>query len=367
MCRALALAGRGIGFVEPNPPVGAVIVDDQGRLVAEGWHECFGGPHAEIAALDRAGERARGATLVVTLEPCCHFGKTPPCVDAVIAAGIARVIIAMQDPFPRVAGKGIERLRAAGIDVEIGRLGLEARRLTAPFCKLIETGRPYVHAKWAMTLDGRIASRTGASRWISNAASRAVVHRLRGRMDAIVVGIGTALADNPLLTARPAGPRVATRVILDSHARLPLESQLVRTVAEAPLLIVTGPDAPRENISTLRARNVDVFECGPTSSAPHMSRPDPNAVLEELGRRRMTNVLVEGGSAILGAFFDGQLIDEAHVFIAPKLLGGAAARSPLGGAGRPTPPELPDLEYPEIEVLDGDVYIHGTRRMSRHP
>jgi diaminohydroxyphosphoribosylaminopyrimidine deaminase/5-amino-6-(5-phosphoribosylamino)uracil reductase len=349
-------------LVEPNPAVGAVIVDDQLRLVGEGWHERFGEPHAEVGALAEGGERARGATLFVTLEPCCHFGKTPPCVAAIIAAGIKKVVIGMQDPFPQVAGKGVAQLREANIDVEVGLLGPEVRLLTAPFCKLVETGRPYVHAKWAMTLDGRIASHSGASKWISNAASRAVAHQLRGRMDAIVVGIGTVLADDPLLTARPPGPRIATRIVFDSRARLPLESQLVRTVDAAPLLVVVGPGAPPDKIAGLRGKGAEVLECGPASSAAGTGPPDPVVILAELGRRRTTNVLVEGGSAILGAFFDGQLIDEAHVFVAPKLLGGSHAKPPLSGTGRPAPLELPDLEDPAIEILDGDVYLHGPLR-----
>jgi diaminohydroxyphosphoribosylaminopyrimidine deaminase/5-amino-6-(5-phosphoribosylamino)uracil reductase len=364
MRRAIELARRGIGLVEPNPPVGAVVVDDQLRLVGEGWHERFGGPHAEVQALTQSGPAARGKTLFVTLEPCCHFGKTPPCVDAIIAAGVRRVVVGMQDPFPQVAGQGIARLREAKIDVDVGFLEPEARRLAAPFCKLVETGLPYVHAKWAMSLDGRIAARTGQSKWISNEASRAVAHKLRGRMDAIAIGIGTALADNPLLTARPAGLRVATRIVFDSEARLPLESQLVRTVGTASLLVVVGPRAPTEGVSRLRGQGVEVFEGGSHDSANGGDSPDPRAILAELGRRRMTNILVEGGSQLLGAFFDAQLIDEVHVFIAPKLLGGEAARSPLAGSGRPAPTELPDLENPEIEVLDGDVYVHGPLRRS---
>jgi diaminohydroxyphosphoribosylaminopyrimidine deaminase/5-amino-6-(5-phosphoribosylamino)uracil reductase len=362
MRRAIALAARGIGSVEPNPPVGAAIVDDQMRLVGEGWHQRFGGPHAEVNALARAGDRARGATLYVTLEPCCHFGKTPPCVEAVVAARIRKVVVGMQDPFPQVAGKGIEQLRAANIDVEVGLLEPEVRRLTAPYRKLIETGRPWVHAKWAMTLDGRIASHAGESKWISNAASRAVAHQLRGRMDAIVVGIGTVLADDPLLTARPPGPRVATRVVFDSQARLPLDSQLVRTTGEAPVLIVTGPRAARERLDRLCSKGAEIFETETAPAPPANARPDVGQVLLELGRRQMTNVMVEGGGELLGSFFDAQLIDEVHVFLAPKLLGGAAAKSPLAGVGRPAPLNLPDLESPTIEVLDGDVYVHGRLR-----
>jgi diaminohydroxyphosphoribosylaminopyrimidine deaminase/5-amino-6-(5-phosphoribosylamino)uracil reductase len=362
MQRAIELARRGIGLVEPNPPVGAVIVDDQLRLVAEGWHQRFGGPHAEVQAIAHAGDGARGATLFVTLEPCCHFGKTPPCVDAIVAAGLKKVVIGIEDPFPQVAGQGIERLRAARVDVDVGLSAPAVGRLTAPFCRLVEAGRPYVHAKWAMTLDGRIASTTGESKWISNAASRTVVHVLRGRMDAIVIGIETALADDPLLTARPPGPRVATRIIFDSSARLPVDSQLVRTARDAPLLVVAANGAPRENVARLRNAGIEVLECEADQRAGATNRPDPQALLAALGRRRMTNVLVEGGSALLGAFFDAKLIDEVHIFVAPKFLGGAGARSPLAGAGRPAPPQLPDLENPEIEILDGDVYIHGPVR-----
>jgi diaminohydroxyphosphoribosylaminopyrimidine deaminase/5-amino-6-(5-phosphoribosylamino)uracil reductase len=364
MRRAIELARRGIGLVEPNPPVGAVVVDDQLRLLGEGWHERFGGPHAEVQAVAHSGPAARGATLFVTLEPCCHFGKTPPCVDAIIAAGIRRVVVGMRDPYPQVAGQGIARLREANIDVEVGLLEDEARRLAAPFCKLVETELPYVHAKWAMSLDGRIASHTGASKWISNETSRAVAHRLRGRMDAIAIGIGTALADNALLTARPAGPRIATRIIFDSQARLPLDSQLVRTAGSVPLLVVVGPRAPAEKVSRLRSEGAEVLESPAHGHPDAAGQTDPRAVLAELGRRRMTNVLVEGGSQLLGAFFDALLIDEVHVFIAPKLLGGDGAQSPLAGAGRLAPSELPDLDKPEIEVLDGDLYVHGPLRSS---
>ena len=246
--RALDLAERGRGYVEPNPLVGAVLVND-GRVVGEGWHERFGQAHAEINALARAGEAARGATCYVTLEPCCHVGKTPPCTDALIRAGVARVSAALEDPFPQVAGQGAQRLRAAGIPVGIGLCAREARRQNAPYLQLLRSGRPYVHAKWAMTLDGKIATRSGDSKWISNEASRRPVHELRGRMDAILVGIGTVLADDPMLTARPAGPRVATRVILDGRARLPLASQIVQTARVVPTLLVTASATPDERLA----------------------------------------------------------------------------------------------------------------------
>src|SRR6266566_3686691 len=217
---ALELAERGRGYVEPNPLVGAVLVRD-GRVVGEGWHRRHGEAHAEVNALAEAGAAARGATLYVTLEPCCHHGKTPPCTDAVLRAGIRRVVAAMADPFPRVAGQGTALLQAAAVAVEVGLGEAEARRLNAPYLKLLTTGRPYVHAKWAMTLDGKIATRTGDSKWISGEMSRRHTHELRGRMDAIIVGIGTVLADNPILTVRPPGPRVPIRIVLDSRGRLP--------------------------------------------------------------------------------------------------------------------------------------------------
>ena len=355
MSRAIELARRGIGFVEPNPAVGAVLVADDGRVLGEGWHERFGGPHAEVLALAAAGSSARDATLYVTLEPCCHFGQTPPCSRAVIAAGIRRVVVATVDPAAHVNGGGIAELRAAGIDVEVGLMAREARRLIAPFAKLMTTGLPWVHAKWAMTLDGKIASKTGSSRWITNDASRAIVHQLRGRMDAILVGIGTVLADDPALTARPPGPRTSARIVLDSSARTPLESQLVRTARETPTIVVTTVHADTERCSALRAAGVQVLMIEPGSTG----HPDLKVLLAELGHQRLTNVLVEGGGQVLGAFFDLNLIDEVHAFIAPKLIGGADAPSPLMGKGRTDMREVPSVEDATVEILDGDLYLHG--------
>src|SRR4051812_26685587 len=295
MARALELAARGRGAVEPNPLVGAVVVRD-GQIVGEGWHEQFGHAHAEVNALNQAGDRARGSDLYVTLEPCCHFGKTPPCTEAVIRAGVRRVVSAMLDPFPEVAGRGAARLRAAGIVVEVGVGEAAARRLNAPYLKRLRTGRPWVHAKWAMTLDGKIATRTGASKWITGEAARARVHELRGRMDAVIVGKGTLLADDPLLTARPPGPRTATRVVLTATGDgMPASCRLLETVDAAPVLVVTAPRATTR-LAGWRARGAEVLELP----------PDPDgtlgvqSVLTELGQRGMTNVLVEGGANTLG-------------------------------------------------------------------
>jgi diaminohydroxyphosphoribosylaminopyrimidine deaminase/5-amino-6-(5-phosphoribosylamino)uracil reductase len=343
MARALALAGRGRGHVEPNPLVGAVVVRD-GRAVGEGWHQRYGQAHAEVNALTAAGDAARGATLYVTLEPCCHFGKTPPCTDAIIRAGIGRVVAAMSDPFPQVAGQGAELLRRAGIAVDVGVGEAEARRLNGPYLKLLRTGRPYVHAKWAMTLDGKIATHTGDSKWISNKASRHWVHELRGRMDAIVVGIGTVLADDPMLTARPPGPRTPVRIVLDHHGRTPPTSQLARTARESPTWVVTASEpAPQ-----LRALGCEVH-----------TLPDVGALLDEMGRRRMTNVLIEGGSGVFGSFLDIREIDEVHVFIAPRLVGGDDAKTPIGGNGVKKIADALALAEWQVEMIEGDVYLHG--------
>lgn len=355
MSRALELARRGFGCVEPNPAVGAVLVANDGRVVGEGWHERFGGPHAEVLALAAAGSSARGATLYVTLEPCCHFGKTPPCSRALIAAGLRRVVVATTDPAAHVNGGGLAELRAAGIEVEVGLLASEARRLIAPFEKLMTVGLPWVHAKWAMTLDGKLASKTGSSRWITNEASRAIVHQLRGRMDAIVVGLGTVIADDPALTARPAGPRTPTRIVLDSAANTPLQSQLVSTARETPTIIVTTPRADGARCSALVEAGVQILSI----TADSTDQPDLRLLLTELGRQRFTNVLVEGGGQVLGRCFDLDLIDEVHAFIAPKLIGGVRAPSPLMGEGRCDMREALNLVESTFEVLNGDLYLHG--------
>ncbi len=357
MAEALALAMHGLGSVEPNPMVGCVIVRE-GEIVGQGFHERFGEPHAEVNALDEAGDRAAGATVYVTLEPCCHHGKTPPCTQSLVRAGVKRMVIAVQDPFAEVCGRGIAELKAAGIQCDIGTRGAEANWILAPYRKLIETRRPWVIAKWAMTLDGKLATRTGNSQWISSEASRAVVHQLRGRVDAVIVGSGTARLDDPLLTARPASfsdvKRTATRLVVDSAATLPLDSRLVQTAADVPVLVAVGDEARSESRQRLTAAGVEVFPCAGTTHEQRIA-----SLLEELGRRRMTNVLVEGGSQLLGALFDLRAVDEVHVFIAPKFAGGAAAPSPVGGTGSERMADALKLDDITIEELDGDVYVHG--------
>jgi len=365
MRRALELAARGIGSVEPNPAVGAVLVDDSLNLIAEGWHQRFGGPHAEIEAIAGAGARASGATLFVTLEPCCHQGKTGSCAEAILRVGIRKVVTACRDPFPAVDGKGIAALRAAGVEVDEGLLADEARELTAPFRKLVLRREPWVHAKWAMSLDGKIATPSGDSRWISNETSRELVHRLRGRMDAIVVGSRTAALDDPLLTARPPGPRTAVRVVLDSEAGLAVTSQLVRTVREAPLIVATSEAAPAENVRRLEEQGVEVLVLPRKFAACSADRlesgVDLGALLREFGRREFTNVLVEGGANVLGSFFDNRQIDEFHVFIAPKILGGEQSPGAVGGAGLERVGLAGELRTVKVEALGGDVYINARR------
>ncbi len=314
MSRALALARRGRGRVEPNPMVGAVIVRN-GETIAEGYHHRFGAPHAEVEAISAAGRRARGAEMFVTLEPCCHHGKTPPCTDAIIAARIARVVVAMKDPFEKVHGRGIARLRRAGVKVETGLLADRARVLNAPFIKLRTKALPWVIAKYAMTLDGNLATASGDSHWISCDESRRRVHRLRGLVDAIIIGAGTALADDPLLTARPPGRRTPVRVILDSRAKLSVESRLVGTVDEAPLIVAATGTAPARRVKALRAAGAEVL------ILPGGPRVDIVTLARELAAREMTNVLVEGGAKILGSFFAARLVDECMVFVAPALAG----------------------------------------------
>lgn len=357
MQRALDLALRGEGLVEPNPMVGAVVVAPDGTIVGEGWHERFGGPHAEVNALTAAGPAARGGTLFVTLEPCCHHGKTPPCTDAIKAAGIARVVVAAADPFPEVAGRGIALLCSAGITVDTGLGERDAARLIAPFGKLVTTGQPWVIAKWAMSLDGHVAAPAPeGDRWISSEESRRLVHDLRGRCDGILVGIGTARADDPLLTARPAGPRAPLRIVLDSAARLPLASRLVQSAGETPLLVAVGPAAPAQRIGALEAAGCEVWR---SELADRDARL--RSLLAHLGTRRLTNLLVEGGPEVLASFAALDAIDEVWAFVAPKLLGGDAAPA-ITGHGQAALSLARSIDIESVAHPGGDLFIRGTVR-----
>lgn len=347
---ALELALQGQGHVEPNPMVGCVLVRD-GVEIGRGYHDRFGGPHAEINAL-RTSNNASGATAYVTLEPCCHVGKTGKCTDALIAAGIRRVVAAVPDLFPAVAGKGFQALRDAGIEVQVGVLESKAVQLNAPYLKRLKTGRPWVIGKWAMTLDGKIATAQGDSRWISNSTSREFVHRLRGRVDAILIGLQTALRDRPLLTARPAGPRVATRVIFDRRLDLPLDSPLVLSTETAPVLIISNGGSP-ERRRALEAQRCEVLD------AAGSAHGEIEFCLIELGRRNMTNVLVEGGGQLLGSFLDAGQIDEVYAFVAPKLVGGEKAISPISGHGVSRMADAVSLFDLKCVSLDNDICLHG--------
>lgn len=360
MQRAIIIAQSGFGHVEPNPMVGAVIVDAGRNLIAEGYHQKFGEAHAEINAIRQAGEATRGADLFVSLEPCSHFGKTPPCADAVIAAGFRRVVVGCQDPAPHVAGQGIQRIRAAGIPVEVGVCEVDARRLIAPFETLMIKQRPWVHAKWAMTLDGRIATRTGHSQWISCEQSRAWVHQLRGCVDAIITGSGTVRADDPLLTARPAGPRTALRVVIDSTGEsLTADRKLLQSISQTPVLVCVSRRCHEGDRGRLRDLGVEVLETSGESSV------DLAEVLLELGRRRCTRVMLEAGPKLLGAFFDRQLIDEVHAFVAPKLIGGAKAMSPIAGTGLTEIPGLANLGPLKIQACGQDFLLEADVLKSR--
>ena len=329
MCRALALARRAEGRVEPNPMVGCVIARGA-RVLGEGCHRCFGGPHAEVEALRACTENPRGATVYVTLEPCNHHGKTPPCTEALIAARVGRVQAAVRDPNPALRGNGAARLRRAGIPVEFGLEAQAACRLLAPYLTSIHLPRPYVIAKWAQSLDGKLATRTGDSRWISGEASRRRVHKLRARVDAILVGAETARRDDPQLTARGVPlRRRAVRVVLDGKLRLSLRAQLVRTAREVPTWVFTSSGAARSaKARQLTGRGVEVI--------PVKARGDRLVLLEvlkKLHRRAVTNLMVEGGAGVLSSFFTAGLIDEALVFVAPMLIGGADAPAVLAADG----------------------------------
>ncbi len=352
MQRALELARQGEGRTAPNPPVGAVIVS-QGRVVGEGFHPAAGEPHAEIFALRQAADHALGATLYVTLEPCSHQGRTPPCADALIAAGIERVFVGIQDPNPQVAGRGIERLRRAGIRVEVGLLATECHRLVAAFAKHLATGRPLTIYKTAMTLDGNTAAASGDAAWISGEESRRRVHQLRNRVEAIMVGIGTLLQDDPQLTTRlPGDGRDPLRVIIDSHLRTPLNSRLLHQASNAGTLIATiSDDAPRR--AALEQTGAEVFRCQGENGC--VSLVD---VWIELGRRGIQRLLLEGGSQLARAALQQGLIDRLLVFVAPKLLGGCSVPVFAGNACA-TIAEAIRLQNVTCEPLGEDFLITG--------
>ncbi len=331
MKEALRLAAKGAGATSPNPLVGAIVVKE-GVVVGKGYHEVLGGPHAEVNAIAEAGAAALGAVLYVTLEPCNHFGLTPPCTKAVVDAGIERVVFGMDDPNPDVAGGGAEQLRRAGIEVRGGVLERECRGLNQPFIKYVTTGIPYVMLKAAATLDGFIATSVGDSKWITSDLSRKFAHRLRYHADGTLVGIGTVISDDPLLTVRfkrKKNHRQPVRIVLDSELKIPLGAQLVQTALTAPLWVVCRGDASASKETNLRKAGVEVIRIPPGGLGV-----DLPAMLKELGQRRLSSILVEGGGRVLGSFIQDGLADEFRFFYAPKILADPSGVCMLRGRPR---------------------------------
>lgn len=354
---ALRLARRGAGTTSPNPMVGAVVVRGS-QIVGRGYHRRAGEPHAEILALQNAGKKARGATLYVTLEPCNHFGKTPPCTEAVLKAGVRKVVVGMKDPNPLVSGRGIRRLRRAGIQVEVGDSDEACRELNAPFCKYITSRRPFVFLKGAMTLDGKIATRSGDSRWITSPESRQEVHRLRRDVDAVMVGIGTVLRDDPLLNVRL--PRTKPghqplRIVVDSRLRIPLKSRLVQTAFQYPTLIAATRAASPSKIRLLEKMNIEVW------ALPKDSRGKVNLkiLMKRLGDRGIVSVLLEGGAQMNASALKARLVDRLLFFFAPKIIGGIRAPGVIGGEGFRRMREAMPLELLRIRRVGPDLLVEA--------
>ncbi len=354
-----ALSLGALGTPTPNPHVGAIVVKNGERLGA-GHHERAGEEHAEVHALRKAGEKARGATLYVTLEPCNHVGRTPPCVDAILSQSIARVVVGCRDPNPHVQGGGAARLREAGVRVDVGCREVEAQALIRPWTKFVTSGLPYVTLKLALSLDGRIASRTGASKWVTGPEARARVHLLRAQQDAVIVGVGTALADDPRLTVRDAPGNSPLRVIFDTKLRLPIASRLVQTAREVPTWVVCTTDAASSAEEQLLERGVEVIRAPPSSEG----RIDPIAALRLLAGRGVVTAMVEGGAELAGSVLAGAVVDELHAFIAPILLGPRGRPGAVDWAGPATPAEAPCIPHPQLEVCGADAHVWGSLRYS---
>ena len=363
MRRALELARRGEGHVSPNPMVGCVVVKD-GRIISEGYHEKVGEYHAERNALLRCEEDPAGADLYVTLEPCCHYGRTPPCTEIIIEKGIGRVFVAAMDVNPLVAGKGVQTLRDAGIEVVTGILEQEAMDLNEVFYHFFETHRPFVAMKYAMTLDGKIACYTGDSQWITGETARAYVHHLRKRYSSILVGITTALKDDPMLNCRTEEGVDPVRLVADSQLRLPTDSRLAQTAKDIPTWVFTTEETlrsakGRERADALNRLGVDVIPCGYAGATDHHSRIDISNLLSILADRDIDSVLVEGGGTVNASFLEAGLVDRVYAFLGPKLVGGEESRSPIEGSGVPRMEAAVELEDIELQQFDDDFMITG--------
>src|SRR5215218_5070708 len=359
LARAIELAEGGRGAVSPNPLVGAVVVRD-GEILGEGFHAAYGQAHAERNALAACGSDPRGATLYVSLEPCCHHGRTPPCTDAILEAGIARVVVAADDPTEKASGRGLGILRDEGVDVVVadGEPAVRARLLNQAFRKHARSGRPHVLFKSAMTLDGKVATRTGDSKWISGEAARLLSHHWRAERDAVAVGIGTALADDPQLNARFDGvPRQPRRVVFDSEGRLPIDSQLVRGAPELPLTVVVGRAASRLRTDALEAAGAEVIVATGENEPARV-----RSALDQLGATVVTSLLLEGGPKLAGAFLDAGELDELRLFLAPVVVGGSNARDPLEGEGVERISEATRALAVDVERIADDVLITARLR-----
>ncbi len=355
MDRALSLARQGIGYTRPNPLVGAVIVKE-GRIIGEGYHEVYGGPHGEINAFKNASEDVAGATMYVTLEPCSHYGKTPPCANAIVEKGIKKVVIAMADPNPLVAGRGIELLKANGIEVITGILEDEAKKVNEIFLKYITTGLPFCLLKTAMTLDGKIATHTGDSKWITNGKSRSYVHQLRHQYGGIMVGIGTILADDPMLTTRldTGKGKDPIRIIVDSHGKIPLASRVLHVSSQSRTVIATTDQIPEKKRIALEELGAEVILLPPIQGQVNLS-----ALMKALGERKIDSVLLEGGSALNFGALEAGIIDKVMTFISPKILGGTAAKTPVGGQGKSLASDAIQLKNISMNRFDEDILIEG--------
>ncbi|HEY4481824.1 MAG TPA: bifunctional diaminohydroxyphosphoribosylaminopyrimidine deaminase/5-amino-6-(5-phosphoribosylamino)uracil reductase RibD [Candidatus Brocadiaceae bacterium] len=354
MALALELAEKGRGKVEPNPMVGAVLVKD-GEIVGKGYHQVFGGAHAEIYAIHEGGTNCRGATLYVSMEPCAHYGKTAPCVDAIIKTGITKVVAAVIDPNPITAGKGIQKLKEAGVEVVVGVMEMQAKRLNVPFFKLMQKELPYITVKWAMSIDGKIATHTGESRWITSDESRKYAHKIRGQMDGVLVGINTVVRDDPLLTCRIEGGRNPKRIVVDSSALLPVNSRLLSTINEGEIIIAVNKNAPLSRVDKLVQ-----LGCKIVQTKDMNGHVDFKELFQRLGEMKLTNILVEGGSRVITSVIEDRLADRVMVFVAPIIIGGAGAKSPVLGTGINKINEAAEIDEIEIKRFSNDIVIEGT-------